>query len=541
MKHSSEPEKDQWHKYAKIYDPVKCASIDGTDSEPHDRAVVRALNSEYRPNRFIKGKPECTIFISRLNHDTSKDTIKEVFSTYGKIKRFRLVRDVVTGMPKGYGFIEYEDEQSAEQAYRYADKMVIDGRPVFVDFECERLLKGWKPRRLGGGFGGKKESGQLRFGGRDRPFKKPIALELEGKRKREEADRRRDRERRVRDKERRTLNQNGTVKRKSKERSPLIPKRPPSPKPDKQCSQKKHHSNQEKPSREKNGESDYRASRNQQRSPEETLIKPSKRDGNRPVEPKKPPAPQRRPPSPDRRPTRHHSPVRRPPEPPNKRLAQSRTQRSPEYRPKRYSPTLRPYRGGSPKESERRRRLSPQRHFSSPKRYSPKGLRRPPSPVRQRSRSPLNRRRSNELPSWAEEKRYFGRPPSPSYPESSSPSRSSRRRRSFSPYNRSDLPTREEYSSRHRRTPTPERVRQDADRYVRREEQQQYYYENVAPVYSGIDNIHCPPTNRESANQFGALRGSQREEIGGYRPSQRQYDNYYRNIPGGSRERTFRD
>lgn len=26
----------------------------------------------------------------------------------------------------------------------------------------------------GGGFGGKKESGQLRFGGRDRPFKRPI-------------------------------------------------------------------------------------------------------------------------------------------------------------------------------------------------------------------------------------------------------------------------------------------------------------------------------------------------------------------------------
>lgn len=26
----------------------------------------------------------------------------------------------------------------------------------------------------GGGFGGKKESGQLRFGGKDRPFKKPI-------------------------------------------------------------------------------------------------------------------------------------------------------------------------------------------------------------------------------------------------------------------------------------------------------------------------------------------------------------------------------
>ena len=35
---------------------------------------------------------------------------------------------------------------------------------------------GWVPRRLGGGFGGKKESGQLRFGGKDRPFRKPIKL-----------------------------------------------------------------------------------------------------------------------------------------------------------------------------------------------------------------------------------------------------------------------------------------------------------------------------------------------------------------------------
>jgi len=44
------------------------------------------------------------------------------------------------------------------------------------------LLPGWIPRRLGGGFGGKKESGQLRFGGKDRPFRKPIILKLTGER-----------------------------------------------------------------------------------------------------------------------------------------------------------------------------------------------------------------------------------------------------------------------------------------------------------------------------------------------------------------------
>lgn len=46
----------------------------------------------------------------------------------------------------------------------------------FISFVYFRTLKGWKPRRLGGGFGGKKESGQLRFGGRARPFQRPYEI-----------------------------------------------------------------------------------------------------------------------------------------------------------------------------------------------------------------------------------------------------------------------------------------------------------------------------------------------------------------------------
>ncbi|XP_022921322.1 U11/U12 small nuclear ribonucleoprotein 35 kDa protein-like [Onthophagus taurus] len=183
---NSSNKSEAWSQYAKHYNPLKIGSIDGTDTEPHDKAIVRAIDSDYIPNKFVKGRPECTIFVSRLNPKTTKDTIKEIFSKFGQLKRFRLVRDIVTGFPKGYAFIEYESESSAEEAYRSAYRMNIDGNVVFVDFECERLLKGWKPRRLGGGFGGKKESGQLRFGGRDRPFRKPIHLEI---REREEKSR----------------------------------------------------------------------------------------------------------------------------------------------------------------------------------------------------------------------------------------------------------------------------------------------------------------------------------------------------------------
>ncbi|XP_072231587.1 U11/U12 small nuclear ribonucleoprotein 35 kDa protein [Leuresthes tenuis] len=165
-----------WCPIAKAYNPLKAGSIDGTDVEPHDRAVWRAMCARYKPNKGVVGDPLLTLFVARLNPQTTEEKLHKVFSKYGDIQRLRLVRDIITGFSKGYAFIEYKEERSVTRARRDANKLVVDQHEVFVDFEQERTLKGWVPRRLGGGLGGKKESGQLRFGGRDRPFRKPINL-----------------------------------------------------------------------------------------------------------------------------------------------------------------------------------------------------------------------------------------------------------------------------------------------------------------------------------------------------------------------------
>lgn len=166
----------EWSPVAKVYDPLKAGSIDGTDVEPHDRAVWRGMLARYKPNKGVTGEPHLTLFVARLNPQTSEDKLQEVFSKYGDIRRVRLVRDIVTGLSKRYAFVEYKEERSVKRAWRDANKLVVDQYELFVDFEQERTLQGWIPRRLGGGQGGKKESGQLRFGGRDRPFRKPINL-----------------------------------------------------------------------------------------------------------------------------------------------------------------------------------------------------------------------------------------------------------------------------------------------------------------------------------------------------------------------------
>ncbi|KAM3956597.1 U11/U12 small nuclear ribonucleoprotein 35 kDa protein [Aphomia sociella] len=169
-------ERNNFHKYATEYDPIKIASIDGTDTEAHDRAVVRSLCSEYTPNKLVKGDPQRTLFVARLNPRTTQDTIQSEFSKYGKIVHCRLVKDIVTGKSKQYAFVEYECSSDMEKAYRDMHKEYIDGTEILVQREAERRLKGWRPRRLGGGFGGQKESGQLRFGCRERPFKKPLII-----------------------------------------------------------------------------------------------------------------------------------------------------------------------------------------------------------------------------------------------------------------------------------------------------------------------------------------------------------------------------
>lgn len=80
----------------------------------------------------------------------------------------------MTGASRGYAFVEYETESEVRRAYEDAHHSIIDDREILVDFNRQQLMPGWIPRRLGGGLGGKKESGQLRFGGRERPFRAPL-------------------------------------------------------------------------------------------------------------------------------------------------------------------------------------------------------------------------------------------------------------------------------------------------------------------------------------------------------------------------------
>ena len=105
--------------------------IKKTRLENHKRQMQDEL-MEYDPNKNKKSTidPYKTLFVAKLDYETSEKKIRREFEQYGPIAEIKLVLDKITGKSKGYCFIEFESERDMRQAYKYGEGLKIDGRKV---------------------------------------------------------------------------------------------------------------------------------------------------------------------------------------------------------------------------------------------------------------------------------------------------------------------------------------------------------------------------------------------------------------------------
>ncbi|KAI3400263.1 hypothetical protein diail_3644 [Diaporthe ilicicola] len=81
--------------------------------------------------------PSRVVFVGNIPYGLSEEQISELFSSAGQVLNFRLVYDRDTGRPKGFGFAEYPDADSAASAVRNLNDHEIMGRKLRVDFSNE--------------------------------------------------------------------------------------------------------------------------------------------------------------------------------------------------------------------------------------------------------------------------------------------------------------------------------------------------------------------------------------------------------------------
>uniref|UniRef100_A0A8C8YF44 U1 small nuclear ribonucleoprotein 70 kDa n=1 Tax=Prolemur simus TaxID=1328070 RepID=A0A8C8YF44_PROSS len=58
-----------------------------------------------------------TLFVARVNYDTTESKLRREFEVYGPIKRIHMVYSKRSGKPRGYAFIEYEHERDMHCEY----------------------------------------------------------------------------------------------------------------------------------------------------------------------------------------------------------------------------------------------------------------------------------------------------------------------------------------------------------------------------------------------------------------------------------------
>lgn len=107
-----------------------------------------------------------SIFVGGLGADIQREDLEREFNKFGTMNKIWVARN-----PPGFAFIEFDDDQDANDAIREMNGTMINGSQIRVDLSRSNGRRGGNSR--GGGRGGFKSGGfrgGSRFGGGGRSF-----------------------------------------------------------------------------------------------------------------------------------------------------------------------------------------------------------------------------------------------------------------------------------------------------------------------------------------------------------------------------------
>jgi len=78
------------------------------------------------------------LFVGSLSWNTDDHGLREAFAPHGEITEATVITDRDTGRSRGFGFVTFEDAESADKAVAALNQTELDGRTIKVDVAQER-------------------------------------------------------------------------------------------------------------------------------------------------------------------------------------------------------------------------------------------------------------------------------------------------------------------------------------------------------------------------------------------------------------------
>lgn len=94
------------------------------------------------------------IYVGNLPFSASSQDVQELFEQYGPVSEVHLVTDRQTGQPRGFGFVQMDDDEAAERAISELNNRDFQGRNLKVNEARPRENRGGGGGGRGGGYGG---------------------------------------------------------------------------------------------------------------------------------------------------------------------------------------------------------------------------------------------------------------------------------------------------------------------------------------------------------------------------------------------------
>lgn len=64
---------------------------------------------------------------------------QEIFSTLGQVGEIKIIKDKLTGLSAGYGFVQFLDHRAAEMALQSLNGRVLHGQVCMVPANLQRV------------------------------------------------------------------------------------------------------------------------------------------------------------------------------------------------------------------------------------------------------------------------------------------------------------------------------------------------------------------------------------------------------------------
>lgn len=73
------------------------------------------------------------IYVGNIAYSMTPEELKEVFAPFGNILEVKIITDRATGRSKGYGFVDFENEEDAKKAIESLNDTQVKGRNIKVN------------------------------------------------------------------------------------------------------------------------------------------------------------------------------------------------------------------------------------------------------------------------------------------------------------------------------------------------------------------------------------------------------------------------